>query len=77
MSKIILEFDIPDEHEEAKTATEAMAWKAAMTGVDEWLRSMLKHGDPNSIFKSAEDALDKAREILHDALSDKGLKLYE
>ena len=62
--KATLEFSLPDEDHEYKSAVEGMNWQCVCINMYEWLRSKQKHGHS---FKTVEDALDGcARELLEE-----------
>ena len=76
MPKATLTFDLsdPDDQEQFNAASQAQGWVLAMFDVDIWLR---KHTRYPSILHdgTALNALEAAREQLHEILQDKGLDL--
>lgn len=77
MSYEILKFKIPQEQALAKEAREGSEWKAAMWHMDNWLRTQIKHGDPNTKYEDPEQALLAAREHLRLTLNERGIELCD
>ena len=74
MARGVLSFDLPEEESAFENAFYGTAWRAALQDVDNWLRDKLKYGHD---YKSVDDALEAARAHLYQALSARGLFLYE
>jgi len=70
--KAILEFDLPEDHEQFNAATQAQDWVLAMDELDQYLRGLCKHG---STYRSAEGALNVTCEMLHAILQEHNLSL--
>ena len=68
--KAILEFALPEEHEEHANAVHGTTWRGIVQGMDNYLRDKLKHG------KDVSKDLDEARTQLHDLIRAEGLDLY-
>ena len=47
--KAILEYDLPDEREEFEIAVKSRDYFCQLWDIDQHLRSLLKHGDPEAI----------------------------
>jgi hypothetical protein len=67
--KAILEFSLPEEAAEHKTAVAGAAWKGLVWELDQWLRGIAKHGD-TGLVKAVE-----VREKIRELLADEGLDL--
>ena len=63
--KATLEFNLPEERGEHLIAVHAMDFALAAFDLDEELRRWLKYGNE---FKSVDEALDAARQKLHECL---------
>jgi hypothetical protein len=74
VSKIILEFDGIEEHEEAMTAMNATNWKLVVWDLDPWLRGPIKHA-PDDISNDTYKALEECRDKLHEIVNDSNLTL--
>ena len=69
-----LEYNLPEEQEEFKVATEAMSWKAAMQEIDGEMRKRLKYNCPP---KAVADEVDRLRQFLAQTLNDSNLSLWD
>lgn len=58
--KAILEFDLPEESSEHKLALEGGRWMSVCHDLDEWLRSVQKHGDRKTV--SVDEVCARIRE---------------
>jgi FKBP-type peptidyl-prolyl cis-trans isomerase (trigger factor) len=71
MSKGILAFNLPEEKDEFKIASNAMDWALTVWDLDQYLRDKIKHSDHSEedkiIFKMVQDQLSQ---ILDDSLLD-------
>jgi hypothetical protein len=65
--KAILEFNLLEEQQEHYDAINGSAFKYCLQELDEELRGWLKYGHE---FKSAEDALERVRDHLHQIIHD-------
>ena len=63
--KSILSFNLPEEENEFRLAQEGAKWKEVVREVDTFLRNKLKYGHD---FKSADEALETLRKILHEEM---------
>ncbi len=68
----VLAFPLPEEQNAFEIAVKSMDWALASWDMDGWLREKLKYGNT---FKTANEALDAAREKLHEILADHNLNL--
>lgn len=66
--KAILEFNLPEDEEEHKSALDSANWKFALQEFDDFLRGKIKHTDDKTI------DLQLAREELHSIVNDRGLR---
>ena len=70
MSKVILEFTLPDEREEMLLALNGSKLSCVFSDLDNYLRSINKHGhedfkDPSSC-EAAQRIRDKLNELMHE-----------
>jgi hypothetical protein len=65
MSKITLEFNLPDEDTEFETAVNGKHLATILWDVDQWLRSEQKYNERESI--PVDELRDKLREMLYEA----------
>ena len=70
--KAILEFDLPDDKYDFRCANEGATLRGVLRDLDNWLREKLKYGHA---FKSADAALEAARDELHGLLQGENLSL--
>ena len=70
--KATLEFKLPEEDCEFKTASNAMHWALAVSEIDRELRNKIKYGHE---FKTPEEALQWCRDLLNSILEMSNLSL--
>jgi hypothetical protein len=70
--KATLEFNLPEEREEHQVALDGQKWAGIACGMNEQLRSWMKHGHG---FANAEQALDETRKLLLQSIENEGLTL--
>ena len=79
MGKIILEFDLNEEQNDARVALDGWRWKMLVWNLDQKLRSTAKHGisfDSNKEASSEEmDVCYRLREQIRELMSESGLNL--
>jgi hypothetical protein len=68
-----LTFTLPEEQEEFYLAAKGADWRCALEDLDGYLRGQLKHEE---LTPDEAKALDKARQKLHEFLSERGLSLW-
>ena len=73
--KAILEFNLPEEHNEHQVALDGWKWKAVVSEIAESMRSHLKHDD--DLHDEAAKALYNLRNEIFRNIEDRGLELYE
>lgn len=61
MSKVVLEFTLPEEQEEFDTAYKGHIYKQTIEELDNWLRAMSKYEDKEDV--SIDEVRSKIREI--------------
>lgn len=67
MPKVIIEFNLPEENEEFKTATKATDMSLVLWDFSQHLRSKIKYGDlPEAEYAIYEAIREKFHEILND-----------
>ena len=66
--KAILEFDLPEEEAEHRLALDGGKWMSACHELDQWLRSVQKHGDRKTL------EVDEVRKRLYEELESAGLR---
>lgn len=64
MSKVILEYNLPEEREELDTAYKGHIYKHTIEELDNWLRALSKYEDKEVV--SIDDVRSKIREIERD-----------
>ena len=82
MGKIILEFDSPEEANDARTALDGQRWKAVMWELDQKLRQTTKYGvsvihSESQAPEFEQDIAEKYREMIREMLSSSGLQLED
>jgi hypothetical protein len=70
--KATLEFNLPEDQQEHYDAINGSTFKYCLQEMDEQLRGWRKYGHQ---FKDAEEALEKAREYLHQLIHDNDVVL--
>lgn len=68
-----LTFNLPEEDEQFRVAQDGWKWKSALSDMDEFLRTKLKHGNP---YRSVDEALSAARQHLHDNLNGHSIDIF-
>ncbi len=72
--KATLEYNLPEEQDLYIGACQGVNIKNVMRDIDNEMRNWLKHGHS---FKSADEALEKVRQMLYDDLNRYGINLHE
>lgn len=67
--KAILEFTLPEEESEHKSALDGGAWISVVFDFDQWLRVSGKYGDKEVL------RIEEVRSKLHEIISEAGLSL--
>ena len=70
--KLKLEFDLPEERDEAMDAVHASVWHSILLDLDERCRGKIKHGNK---FKTPDGALQAVRDYIRDECADSGVNL--
>jgi len=65
--KAILEFNLPEESEEHRTAVNGALWMSAMWDLSQWLRSEVKYG--------GKEAYQPVRDMMYEIINEAGLTL--
>jgi hypothetical protein len=68
--KAILEFKLPEDASDHLLATHASDFYLSLFDMDQYLRNILKYGHE---FKSADEALEKVREELHEIMTERNV----
>lgn len=69
-----LHFPLPECEAELLLAVHAADWEGVAWEMDQWLRGKLKYGND---YKTADEALDAAREHLRESVSARGVTFEE
>jgi hypothetical protein len=72
--KAKLEYNLPEDQSLFDAACKATDLRSAVSDFDNELRDWIKHGHN---FKTADEALDKARETLYVYLNSYGINIHE
>ena len=72
--KAILEFDLPEENVEFGEAVNGGKFVSILHSLDTQLRNYVKYGHD---LKSATDAFEHVREIIHNELEEEHLSIWE
>ena len=72
--KATLEYNLPEEQDLYISACQGVNIKNVVCDIDNAMRNWLKHGHS---FKSADEALEKVRQMLYDDLNRYGINLHE
>lgn len=72
--KATLEYNLPEEQDLYIGACQGVNIKNVVCDIDNTMRNWLKHGHS---FKSADEALEKVRQMLYDDLNRYGINLHE
>lgn len=70
-----LTFRLPEEESEHRLAVNGAAWCLVSWEMDQWLRDQLKYGGRG--LKTADEALQKAREQLLELIESRGISLED
>jgi len=68
----VLKFDLPEDRDEYTAANHGMDYALTCWDMDQKLRSWLKYGHN---FESADEALERVREVLNEIMDDHGIHL--
>ena len=72
--KAILEFNLPEDQRLFEMANQAPDMVAAIGHFEDKLRSYIKYGHE---FKSANEALESVRALLHDEINIRGINIHD
>jgi hypothetical protein len=72
--KAKLEYNLPEDQSQFDAACKAIDLRSAVSDFDNELRDWIKHGHN---FKTADEALVKARDILYIYLNSYGINIHE
>jgi hypothetical protein len=72
MSKVVLEFTLPEENEAMQTAISAGDMRSAIADYDNQMRAIVRYGTRPELHTETVVAI---REMLHDCLSDNSVKI--
>ena len=72
--KATLEFNLPEDQDEFKLASDGGKWHLVAWDMDQYLRGVLKYGNE---YKDADEALEKARDRLHELMDGHSVSLYD
>lgn len=67
--KAILEFNLPEEHDEHLNALQGLSWQMILFEIDQELRSTVKHEDS----EQDADYAQKIRDMIYEKMADRGL----
>lgn len=70
--KAILEFNLPDDQEDFKMATNAVSWYAVCWDLDQELRAKTKYAS-DDLPQDKYDAYQEIRELLREYMSDRNI----
>lgn len=70
--KAKLEFDLPEDEEQFNVASKAMDWALIAWDIEQQCRDWIKYD--NHQFKSIEEALQGVRDIINEAMDEKGVR---
>lgn len=70
--KAILEFNLPDDQDDFKLATNALNWYIVCWDLDQQLRAKTKYA-PDDISQDKYDAYEEIRDLLREYMSNRGL----
>ncbi len=70
--KAKLEFDLPEDEEQFNVASKAMDWALIAWDIEQQCRDWIKYD--NHQFKSIEEALQSVRDIINEAMDEKGVR---
>ncbi len=70
--KAKLEFDLPEDEDAFNVASKAMDWALIAWDIEQQCRDWVKYD--NHQFKTIEEALQGVRDIINEAMSEKGVR---
>tara|TARA_B100001123_G_C14995841_1_gene901539 strand:- start:391 stop:615 length:225 start_codon:yes stop_codon:yes gene_type:complete len=70
--KAKLEFDLPEDEDAFNVASKAMDWALIAWDIEQQCRDWVKYD--NHQFKSIEEALQGVRDIINEAMAEKGVR---
>jgi len=70
--KAKLTFNLPEDEEQFNVASKAMDWALIAWDIDQQCRDWVKYD--NHQFKSIEEALQGVRDIINEAMAEKGVR---
>ena len=70
--KATLEFNLPDDQDDFKLATNALNWYIVCWDLDQQLRAKTKYA-PDTLPQDKYDAYQEIRDLLREYMSDRGL----
>lgn len=70
--KAKLEFDLPEDEEQFNVASKAMDWALIAWDIEQQCRDWVKYD--NHQFKTIEEALQGVRDIINEAMDEKGVR---
>jgi hypothetical protein len=70
--KSYIEFELPADEEQFNIASKAMDWALIAWDIDQQCRDWVKYD--NHQFKSIEEALQGVRDIINEAMAEKGVR---
>jgi len=70
--KAKLEFDLPEDKDEFNVASNAMDWVLIAWDIEQQCRDWVKYD--NHRFKTIEEALQGVRDIINEAMAEKGVR---
>ncbi len=70
--KAKLEFDLPEDEEQFNVASKAMDWALIAWDIEQQCRDWVKYD--NHQFKTIEEALQGVRDIINEAMAEKGVR---
>ena len=70
--KAKLEFNLPEDKDEFNVASNAMDWALIAWDIEQQCRDWVKYD--NHQFKSIEEALQGVRDIINEAMAEKGVR---
>ena len=73
--KAVLEFNLPEEHNEHQVALDGWKWRVVVWDVADKLRSVLKHDD--DLTPESRACLERLQEHVFGLLGDRNLTLYD
>ena len=71
--QVVVKFTLPQDREWFEACYYGTDWRSVVEEIDEQTRSWLKYGHN---FKDADEALEAVSDLLHEAMSDRGIDLW-